>query len=98
MTDTKSKKTSKSKTVESKPVEKKKAPVPKPAVKKQQPVKKEESRVKFEVGQSVKRPSKNLSGTVLSVVVDKDGFTSKATVKWENGMQYAISSLEIVAN
>ena len=91
MTDTKSKKTSRVKATESKPAT---APAPK----KQRAAKKEENRVKFEVGQSVKRPSKNLSGTVLSVVVDKDGFTSKATVKWENGMQYAISYLEIVAN
>jgi len=99
MTNTKSKKTSKSKPVESNPVESKPVENKKAhASKKQQPAKKEEVRVKFEVGQNVKRPSKNLCGIILSVNEDKDGFTNKATVSWENGMQYAISSKEIVAN
>ena len=60
--------------------------------KKEKPV---AQKIKVEVGQRVQRLSKEVCGKVLNFKSDKDGFLVKATVLWDSGLQYAISSSDL---
>ena len=71
----------------------KSAPVQKAS--KQQKAKPAAQKIKVEVGQRVQRLSKEVSGKVLSFKSDNDGFLIKATVLWDSGLQYAISSSDL---